>query len=70
MIIFTSRTKYYISSIPTNMRKGCEELADLIRTSMAHNLQNYNEVFIFYSKDYLKVKILHYDINVWVMYSK
>ena len=25
---------------------------------------------IFDSKDYRKVKILHYDINGWVMYSK
>lgn len=70
MLNFTNRTRYYISSVPTDMRKGCEGLADLIRTSMAHNPRNYNEAFIFYSKDYRKVKLLHYDINGWVMYSK
>ncbi|MBV3431102.1 transposase [Prevotella copri] len=25
---------------------------------------------VFYSKDYRKVKILHYDINGWVLCSK
>lgn len=31
---------------------------------------SYDEVFIFYSKDYRKVKILHYDINGFVLYQK
>lgn len=35
-----------------------------------HNPRNYNEAFVFYSKDYRKVKILHYDINGWVLYQK
>ena len=50
MINFTSRTKYFISSKPTDMRNGRE--------------------VIFYSKDYRKVKILHYDLNGYVMYQK
>ena len=47
MLDFTSKTKYYLRSKPTDMR-----------------------AFIFYSKDYKKVKILHYDINGFVMYQK
>lgn len=70
MLHFTDRTKYFLNSHPTDMRKGCEGLADIVRTAMEHNPKNYNEAFIFYSKDYRKVKILHYDINGWVMYSK
>ncbi len=31
---------------------------------------SYDEAFIFYSKDYRKVKILHYDINGFVLYQK
>ena len=54
----------------TDMRKGCEGLANIVRTAMEHNPKNYDEAFIFYLKDYRKVKILHYDINGWVMYSK
>ena len=31
---------------------------------------SYDEAFIFYSKDYRKVKILYYDINDFVLYQK
>jgi len=31
MLNFTSKTKYYLSSIPTDMRKGREGLADVDR---------------------------------------
>ena len=70
MLNFTSRTTYYISPKPTDMRKGHEGLASIVRKFMDHNPRNYNEAFIFYSKDYRKVKVLHYDINGWVLYSK
>ena len=30
----------------------------------------YGDAFIFYSKDLKKVKILHYDINGFVIYAK
>ena len=70
MINFTSRTKYFLKSTPTDMRKGYEGLASIVREVMNHNPRNYNEAFVFYSKDYRKVKILHYDINGWVLYQK
>ena len=49
MLNFKSNITYYLSSIPTDMRKNA---------------------FIFYSKDLKKVKILHYDINGFVIYAK
>ena len=70
MINFTSRTKYFISSKPTDMRNGREGLAGIVREVMGHNPKCYDEAFIFYSKDYKKVKILHYDFNGYVMYQK
>ena len=70
MINFDSRTKFFMKSTPTDMRKGYEGLASIVRDVMGHNPQNYNEAFVFYSKDYRKVKILHYDINGWVLCSK
>lgn len=70
MINFTNRTTYYISSCPTDMRKGREGLAQIVREVMKRNLLCYDEAFIFYSKDYKKVKILHYDLNGYVMYEK
>ena len=56
MINFTSRTKYFISSKPTDMRNGREGLAGIVREVMDHNPKCYDEAFIFYSKDYRKVK--------------
>lgn len=70
MISFDSRTKFLMKSTPTDMRKGYEGLASIVRDVMGHNPRNYNEAFVFYSKDYRKVKILHYDINGWVLCSK
>lgn len=58
MINFTSRTTYYISATPTNMRKGREGLAQIVREVMERNPLCYDETFIFYSKDYKKVKII------------
>ena len=52
------------------MRKGREGLAGVVREAMGHNPKCYDEAFIFYSKDYRKVKILHYDLNGYVMYQK
>ncbi|WP_455622231.1 IS66 family insertion sequence element accessory protein TnpB [Parabacteroides sp.] len=59
-----------MSSCPTDMRKGCEGLAELVRESMGHDPHSYNDVFIFYSKDCHIVKILHYDLNGYVLYVK
>ncbi len=70
MINFTSRISYYLSSRPTDMRKGKEGLACVVREVFGRDPLSYNEAFIFYSKDYRKVKILHYDINGYVVYAK
>ena len=70
MINFTSRTRYYLSSNPTDMRKGREGLAGVVREVMGRDPRCYDEAFIFYSKDYRKVKVLHYDLNGYVMYEK
>lgn len=70
MINFRSCITYYISSTPTDMRKGRAGLAKIIREVMQRNPLNYNEAFIFYSRDYRKVKILHHDLNGYIMYEK
>ena len=70
MLNFTSRTKYYISSCPVDMRKGRDGLAVIVRTSFGHDPRAYDEAFIFYSKRYDTVKILHYDLNGYVVYQK
>ena len=46
MINFTSRTSYYISFPPTDMRKGRETLADIVRNSMCLDPHEYNNTYI------------------------
>ena len=43
MLNFTSRTTYYLSSTPTDMRNGCENLAGIIREKMQHDSYSYDE---------------------------
>ena len=47
MLNFTSRTTYYLSSTPTDMRNGREGLAGIIREKMQHDPYSYDEAFIF-----------------------
>ncbi len=49
-----------MKSTPTDMRKGYEGLASIVRDVMGHNPRNYNEAFVFYSKDYRKVNICNH----------
>ena len=70
MLNFKSNITYYLSSTPTDMRKGREGLAGVVRETMQRDPYTYGDAFIFYSKDLKKVKILHYDINGFVIYAK
>lgn len=70
MVNFTNRTSFYMRPEPTDMLNGRNGLAEIIRTAMGHDPYNYDEAFIFYSEDYRKIKILHYDINGFVLYEK
>ena len=70
MINFTSRTNYYLRSEPTDMRKGRNGLSQIVREIMQQDPLDYNNAYIFYSRDFRKVKIMHYDINGFVMYEK
>lgn len=50
MLNFTSRTKIYICSIPTDMRKGREGIVTIVRNFFHRNLLAYDEAFILYNK--------------------
>ena len=60
---------YFLCMEPVDMRKQFRGLQGIISEYFNRYLTQ-DEAFIFYSKDYRKVKILHDDINGWVMYSK
>ena len=51
MLNFKSNITYYLSSIPTDMRKGREGLAEVVREKMQRDPYIYGDAFIFYSKN-------------------
>lgn len=57
MFNFASRTKFYICSIPTDMRKGREGLATIVRDLFHSNPLAYDEAIIFYNKKYDTVRL-------------
>ena len=69
MILFSNRVRFYLCSHPVDMRNGREGLARIIREALGHDPLDYNEAFVFYSRDYRKVRILHYDVNGYVLYA-
>jgi len=52
------------------MRKGRNGLAGIVREFMKNNPLDFECAYIFYSKDYRKIKILHYDLDGYVIYEK
>ena len=70
MILFSNRVRFYLCPQPVDMRNGREGLSRIVRETLDHNPLDYNEAFVFYSKDYRKVRILHYDVNGYVLYAK
>lgn len=70
MLDYNSATTFYIMSQPTDMRKGKDGLASYVREILKKNPLNSQEAFIFYSKNYKTVRILHHDFSGYEMYSK
>ena len=55
MLNFKSNIKYYLSSIPTDMRKGRDGLAGVVREALHRDPYNYSEAFIFYSRSFTMI---------------
>lgn len=70
MLDFNNRTNYYLCSRPMDMRKGKDGLSNLVREAMGQDPLKYDNAYIFYNKHYDIVKILHYDLNGYVVYEK
>ena len=70
MVNLTERTGYYICNSPVDLRKGREGLADIVRGSSSYAPTSYDKAFIFYNKKYDTVKILHFDLNGYMILQK
>ena len=68
-ILFSDRYRYFIYRSGCDMRKGYDGLSGLIRNEWKMNPLS-GDVFIFLSKQRNKIKLLHWQNDGFVIYSK
>lgn len=69
MLGFHSHQRYFVCTVPVDMRKGIDGLCGVVRHQMEDNPLS-GCVFIFFNKPRDKVKILVWDADGYVMYHK
>lgn len=70
MLDLNTASEYWISAEPTDMRKGRDSLAAIVRNKFGKDPRMGSRAFIFYSKKLKTIKILHYSITGYEMYVK
>lgn len=68
-ILFSDRYRYFIYRGNCDMRKGYDGLSGLVRNELKKDPLS-GDVFIFLSKQRNKIKILHWQKDGFVIYSK
>jgi transposase len=68
-ILFSNRYRYFIYRSGCDMRKGYDSLCGLIRTDLKKD-PLLGDVFIFLSRQRNKIKLLHWQNDGFVIYSK
>ena len=63
----TSPDRILISRHPTDMRAGIQRLASIVSTDFGEDPQD-EALYCFVSRDCLKMKMLGFDVNGWVLY--
>ena len=68
-ILFSDRYRYFIYRSSCDMRKGYDGLSGLVRNEWKKDPLS-EDVFIFLSKQRNKIKLLHWQKDGFVIYSK
>ena len=68
-ILFSDRYRYFIYRSGCDMRKGYDGLCGLVRNEWKKNPLS-GDVFIFLSRQRNKIKLLHWQNDGFVIYSK
>jgi transposase len=68
-ILFSDRYRYFIYRSGCDMRKGYDGLSGLVRNEWKKDPLS-GDVFIFLSKQRNKIKLLHWQNDGFVIYSK
>jgi transposase len=69
MLNLPPSTKIFLCNEPVDMRKSFDALSGLINTHFGQNPLN-GHLFVFFSKQRDRVKILFWDIDGFVLYYK
>ena len=69
MFSLTSSQRYYLCAQPTDMRKGFDALAGLVRSQMQHDPTN-GSVYVFMNKSRNLIKLLHWEYGGFTLYYK
>ena len=69
MLSFSAHHNYYIYTISVDMRKGYDGLSGLVRNEWKKDPLS-GDVFIFLSKQRNKIKLLHWQNDGFIIYSK
>lgn len=69
MLGFTSHQKYYIYTRPADMRKGYNGLSGIVRNEMGSNPTS-GDVYVFFNRTRHLMKMLVWDHDGFVIYSK
>ena len=68
-ILFSDRYRYFIYRVGCDMRKGYDGLSGLVRNEWKKDPLS-GDIFIFLSKQRNKIKLLHWQKDGFVIYSK
>lgn len=68
-ILFSDRYRYFIYRSACDMRKGYDGLSGLVRNEWKKDPLS-GDVFIFFSRGRNKIKLLHWQSDGFVIYSK
>ena len=70
MLDLNTAQEYWISAEYTDMRKGRDSLASIVRQKFGKDPKMGSRAFIFYGKKFRTIKILHYTVTGYEMYVK
>ena len=70
MLDLNTAQEYWISSGHTDMRKGRDSLASIVRQQFGKDPKTGMRAYIFYAKNLRTIKILHYTVTGYEMYVK
>lgn len=69
MLGFNSTQKYYIYTLPTDLRKGYNGLSGIVRNEMDSNPMS-GDVYVFFNRTRHLMKMLVWVYDGYVIYSK